>query len=101
MSSFYYIHIDAEGKMIAKHEFDSERDNPKLITVNKEVFDSINDDFYLPKWDGKQWIEGLTPEEIEAIKNPVITPDPKDERISQLEQNQLIMQETINFLLGI
>lgn len=24
--------------------------------------------FYLPKWDGEKWVEGLTPEEIHALK---------------------------------
>ena len=32
------------------------------------------DGFYLPKWDGTQWVEGKTAEEIAAIKNVVETP---------------------------
>jgi len=30
--------------------------------------------FYKPKWDGTKWVEGLTQEEIDAIKNVEIEP---------------------------
>lgn len=42
------------------------------------------DGFYKPKWDGVNWVEGLTQAEIDAIKN--VPQEPTDEeRISALE----------------
>ena len=32
------------------------------------------DGFYLPKWNGTQWVEGKTADEIAAMKNVVETP---------------------------
>ena len=49
--------------------------------------------FYLPKWDGEKWIEGLTEAEILAIKNQsvevVTEPTPTiEQQVAEL-QNQL------------
>ena len=43
------------------------------------------DGFYLPKWDGTQWVEGKTAEEIEAIQTSVVVEKSADQRISELE----------------
>ena len=43
------------------------------------------DGFYLPKWDGTQWVEGKTAEEIAAIQASVVVEKSTDERISELE----------------
>jgi len=96
-----YAQITESGNLIGLSQLAGEVKSDLLIPVSDEEYNNLRSLFYQPKFEGGRWVEGLTPEEIEAIKNPVITPDPKDERISQLEQNQLIMQETINFLLGI
>ncbi len=42
--------------------------------------------FYLPKWDGTQWVEGKTAEEIAAIKASAEMVQTPEERIAQLEQ---------------
>lgn len=34
------------------------------------------DGFYRPKWDGKQWIEDLTQDEIDEIKSSIPIPPP-------------------------
>ena len=41
--------------------------------------------FYLPKWDGTQWIEGKTADEIAATKASVVVEPTAEERISALE----------------
>ena len=41
--------------------------------------------FYLPKWDGTQWVEGKTAEEIAAIQASVVVEKSADQRISELE----------------
>ena len=43
------------------------------------------DGFYLPKWNGTQWVEGKTAEEIAAIKTSVVVEPTAEERISELE----------------
>lgn len=43
------------------------------------------DGFYLPKWDGTQWIEGKTAEEIAVIKANVVVEKTSEQRISDLE----------------
>ena len=43
------------------------------------------DGFYLPKWDGMQWVEGKTAEEIAAILASVVIEKSTDDRISELE----------------
>lgn len=44
---------------------------------------------YKPKWDGSQWIEGATPEEIAALQTPTGTePSSLEERVETIERNQ-------------
>lgn len=44
--------------------------------------------FYLPKWDGVKWVEGLTKEEIEALSIEIVP-----EKISSRQlRSQLILQ---------
>jgi len=43
------------------------------------------DGFYLPKWDGTQWIEGKTAEEIVAIQASVVVEKTAEQRIDELE----------------
>lgn len=44
--------------------------------------------FYHPKWNGDQWIEGLTEAEIMTIKNQYVEPqDPTlEEKVAELQQ---------------
>jgi len=52
--------------------------------------------FYLPRWDGTQWIEGKTQAEIAAIKAAAIPTEPtSDERIDNLEMLILGMEGII------
>ena len=43
------------------------------------------DGFYLPKWNGTQWVEGKTAEEISGILASVVIEKSADQRISELE----------------
>lgn len=45
------------------------------------------DGFYKPKWDGTQWIEGLTEQEITELKQPIIPT--AEERLQALESAML------------
>ena len=44
--------------------------------------------FYSPKWDGEKWIEGLTSEEITAIKSQPATDiqSTLEEKVTELQQ---------------
>ena len=43
--------------------------------------------FYLPKWDGEKWIEGLTEAKILAIKNQSIETTPTlEQQVVELQQ---------------
>ena len=42
--------------------------------------------FYLPKWDGEQWIEGLTDAEILDIKNKSIEQVSVEQQLADLQQ---------------
>lgn len=48
--------------------------------------------FYHPKWNGEEWVEGLTEEEIQAIKDSQAIQEPSDkDRIDMLEDTILFM----------
>jgi hypothetical protein len=53
--------------------------------------------FYKPKWNGEQWIEGLTNEEIDAIKASVPaqpTPEELQQQLSEIQaQIQLLSNQ--------
>lgn len=43
------------------------------------------DGFYLPKWDGTQWVEGKTDEEIAAIEAEVTSEPTLEDRVASAE----------------
>jgi hypothetical protein len=54
------------------------------------VEDSPLEGLYLPKWDGTQWIEGLTPEEIAALQIP-----PNPTQVEILTQKTALLEQGI------
>lgn len=57
-------------------------------TPNNCIETKCPEGFYLPRWNGKEWIEGLTQAEIDKIKN--VTQEPTlEERINALEMLEL------------
>ena len=55
------------------------------------------DGFYKPRWDGEDWIEGLTQGEIEIIRNQT-QPQTTEERLEELVNNLTDMQMAVMFL---
>ncbi len=46
--------------------------------------------FYQPKWNGEEWVEGLTQEQIDAIKEQATPAEPTiEERVQALEFMEL------------
>ena len=46
---------------------------------------------YRPKWDGEQWVEDMSAEEIEALKASVTHEPTAEERLAGLEQAMIDM----------
>jgi hypothetical protein len=58
--------------------------------------------FYLPKWDGTAWVEGMAQEEIDAIVASATTSEPTDtERITALEATQSDVVDILASALGV
>lgn len=56
-----YVHIvDINGSFVE----DAFVDELTEFTIETPV----NDGFYKPKWDGSQWVEGLSQSEVDALK---------------------------------
>lgn len=47
--------------------------------------------FYRPKWNGTEWIEGATQEEIDELTKVEPSPPTAEERINALEEALLLM----------
>ena len=53
--------------------------------------------FYLPKWDGEKWIEGLTEAKILAIKNQSIETTPTlEQQVVELQQVIIELTTVLN-----
>ena len=90
-----------------------------LRIIDKETNIFLRDDFYFdeeteialdvtpaqglfrPRWDGTQWVEDMTAEEIQAIKDAAIPAGPTlEERVDQHDTKIVTLEETIDVLYG-
>lgn len=79
--------VDKEGNFI--------RDDFTFVTeteIGLDVPPAQGQGFYSPKWNGTEWIEGLTDEEILEITKPVLQKPTVEERLN-------IAEDTIMFML--
>lgn len=75
-----YRVIDKETKLFVRDDFEF---NPET-EIGVDV--SPAQGFYRPKWDGETWVEGMTAEEIEALKAQAEPQEPTEsERLEALE----------------
>jgi len=67
------------------------------IQVNDEmlIVVAVPEGMYLPKWDGESWVEGMSQEEIDAIRNVVV----EKTEVEVLREEQRSMQDALDFLL--
>ena len=56
--------------------------------------------FYHPRWNGTEWVEGLTVEEIQVIKDNVVVEVTLSERVTNTEIDVTTLEETINTIFG-
>jgi hypothetical protein len=89
------------GPFIASDEQISRHLNPDdEFTLGLVVIDPIPEGFYKPKWNGLEWVEGLTEEQINFLENQPIPPTEIDllktevnNGLESLDQRTLGMQE--------
>ena len=84
----YYVRIIDENGLFIKDDFVEELTELTIETPCTEGF-------YKPKWNGTEWIEGLTTDEINAIKN-VVQPKTEMEPILQGETTLKSARQAIN-----
>lgn len=74
-------------RIIDKHTFFFIRDD---FTFDEETEIELDvppaQGFYHPKWNGTEWVEGLSQEDIDELTKPVPQPPTAVERIEFLEQ---------------
>ena len=80
----YYVRIIDETGMFIRDDFVEELTDLTIETP-------CEGGFYKPKWDGEKWVEGLTTDEINAIKN-VEQPKSESEIIQDLQRQLLATQ---------
>jgi len=56
--------------------------------------------FYHPRWNGTEWVEGLTVEEIQVIKDNVVVEVTLSERVTNTEIDVTTLEETIDTIFG-
>ena len=86
-----YSRIDQDGLYVEPVLFDAD-----IVVVDESLIAvPVPEGLFHPKWDGAQWIEGKSQEEIEALRNAPIPLTPEQERIEQLEADNLSLMEAI------
>lgn len=89
---------EIDGNGLLKEIYVAEVDeNGKILDEDKVDFISIDPPhgLFKPKWNGTEWIEGATQEEIDELTKPQPSLPTVDERIEQLENMILMMMEVM------
>lgn len=85
---------------VVQEEVTDEEGNVTVVNVERPVLDDndqptpdplyvsepVPQGFYHPKWNGSEWVEGMSQEQIDELKNQPVEPSP-EERIEFLEQD--------------
>lgn len=76
--------IDKQTNLFIRDDFDYDEETEIALDVEP------SQGLYLPKWNGTEWVEGLTEEEIQAIKDSTLPTEPSlEERLQALEIMEL------------
>lgn len=76
--------IDKQTNLFIRDDFDFKEETEVALDVEPAQ------GFYHPKWNGTEWVEGLTQEEIQAIKDSTLPTEPTlEERLQALEVMEL------------
>lgn len=82
--------IDTETGMFLRDDFDFDSETEIGLEVEPAQ------GFYLPKWDGEKWVEGLTQTEIDAIKAEAPKEPTPEERIAEMEAEIARLKSELN-----
>jgi len=57
--------------------------------------------FYHPRWNGEEWVEGLTAEKIQELKDSAVPSESTiEDRVTNTEVDIVTIEETINAIFG-
>lgn len=78
------------------------RDDFDYAPTAEKAFDGdIPGGFYLPRYDGLKWVEGLTPAQIQALKDSAIPTEPSIEEKVKVNSSRIAtIEQTIDVLYG-
>jgi hypothetical protein len=77
------------------------RDDISYDTATEIALDvTPSQGFYRPRWDGAQWVEGMTQAEIDALKNQSEPAPSLEERVGAVEVKTATIEETLDVLFG-
>ena len=77
--------IDKQTNLFIRDDFDFNEETEIALEV------APAQGFYKPKWNGTEWVEGITQEEIDSLKNVIVEPT--------VEERLQMAEDTIIFLL--
>ena len=87
--------IDKETKLFIRDDFDFDEETE--IGLEVEPAQGL----YRPRWDGTQWVEDMTPEEIDALKAQAEPQEPTlEEKVAEHGTKIVTLEETIEVLYG-
>lgn len=87
--------IDKQTKIFKRDDFDFNEE----IEIALEVEPAQG--LYLPKWNGTGWVEGLTQEEIQDIKDSTLPTEPTlEEKVAGHDTKIVTLEETVDVLFG-
>ena len=91
----YEVNDDGFIKEIYLGEFDNEGNliSPKGNFITTDLPQPLP--FYKPKWNGAEWVEGATQEEINELTKPQQTQPTLEQRIADLEDTILTLLEVL------
>ena len=93
-----YRKIDENGLFIEDVILEEQpmiEQNEELIPDPLYITETVPQGFYHPKWDGTEWVEGLSKEEIAELTKPALQEPNLEERLEQTEQ--LLQATTMAF----
>ncbi|TQK53834.1 hypothetical protein FB479_10847 [Brevibacillus sp. AG162] len=98
--------ISQDGVFLEPVLFDAEQvrqhDSRQISLGDNIITAQIPEGFFQPKWNGEQWVEGLTQQEIDTIKSKPIPPTELEIIGQQMvdKELQIMRLQTDNEVLG-
>ena len=99
-----YRKIDENGLFIEDVVLEEQpkiEQNEELIPDPQYITETVPQGFYHPKWNGTEWVEGLSKEEIAELTKPALQEPTLEERLEFMKtQNEIALAELAEVILG-